>query len=252
VAFQIYGYDPDEMLEAALRLEDLKPDILDVNLGCPAKTVANSGAGVGLMKTPLRVAKIFKKLSSSIKIPVTGKIRLGWNESRNYLLIAKIIEENGGAAIALHARTKEQGYGGEADWDAIAEVKAAVKIPVIGNGNVRVPADITRMKAHTGCDAVMIGRAAVGNPWIFARRDREDITSSEVREMVHEHLDKHMAFYGERLGMMLFRKHAIQYLKLQRLPKVVRTKILLQDDPSAFLDSLDEVFERLEDSQAAA
>jgi tRNA-dihydrouridine synthase B len=243
VAFQIYGYDPDEILEAALRLEPLKPDILDINMGCPAKTVAHSGAGVGLMKTPLRVAHIFKKLSSTLKIPVTGKIRLGWNDCRNYLLIAKIIEDNGGAAIAIHARTKEQGYGGEADWDAIAEVKAAVKIPVIGNGNVREPGDIDRMKAHTGCDAVMIGRAAVGNPWIFARRSREEISSGEVRAMVHEHLEKHMAFYGERLGMMLFRKHAMQYLKLQKLPRAVRTKILLQEEPQAFLDSLDQVFE---------
>lgn len=243
VAMQIYGNDPDELLEAALRVEQLKPDILDVNLGCPARTVTHSGAGVGLMRTPLKVAHIFKKLSASLKIPVTGKIRLGWNDCRNYKLIARIIEENGGAAIAFHARTKEQGYGGEADWDAIAEVKAAVKIPVIGNGSVRVPGDIGRMKAHTGCEAVMIGRAAVGNPWIFSGRSRDEISAEEVRAMVHEHLEKHMAFYGDRIGMMLFRKHAMQYLKLQKLPKAVRTKILLQDDPAAFLASLDGVFE---------
>ena len=246
VAFQIYGDDPDELLEAALRVQELKPDIIDINMGCPAKTVAHSGAGVGLMRTPLKVARIFRKLSAALEIPVTGKVRIGWEDYRSYKLIARIVEENGGAALAVHGRTKEQGYGGEADWDAIAEVKAAVKIPVIGNGDVKVVADIDRMKAYTGCEAVMIGRAAVGNPWIFSRLDRSQVPPEAVRRMVRQHLERHMAFYGPRKGMMLFRKHAMQYLKLQRLPRATRTKILMQEDAEDFLAVLDETYAGLD------
>jgi tRNA-dihydrouridine synthase B len=246
VVFQIYGDDPDEILKAAVRVQELAPDIIDINLGCPAKTVANRGAGVGLMRTPLKVAQIFHNLSAALEVPLTGKIRLGWEDYRNYRLIARIIEENGGAAIAVHARTKEQGYSGQADWDAIAEVKAAVKIPVIGNGDVKAAADIERMKSYTGCEAVMIGRAAVGNPWIFSRLDRTQVTSEMLRQMVHQLLERNVAFYGAHKGLILFRKHAMQYLKLQRLPRATRTKIILQENAEDFLSLLDEAFAALD------
>jgi nifR3 family TIM-barrel protein len=239
VVFQVYGDDPDELLKAALRVQELSPDIIDINMGCPSKTVANRGAGVGLMRTPLKVAHIFRSLSAALEVPVTGKIRLGWEDYRNYTLIARIVEENGGAAIAVHGRTKEQAYGGQADWDAIAEVKSAVKIPVIGNGDVKSAADIDRMKSYTGCEAVMIGRAAVGNPWIFSRLDRTQVTSEILRQMVRQHLERNVAFYGEHKGLILFRKHAMQYLKLQRLPRLVRTEILLQGTPQDFLLQLE-------------
>ncbi|MGD0877532.1 MAG: tRNA-dihydrouridine synthase family protein [Anaerolineales bacterium] len=239
VVFQIYGDDPDEIVKAALRIQDLSPDIIDINMGCPSKTVANRGAGVGLMRTPLKVARIFRKLSASLDVPVTGKIRLGWDEQRNYRLIARIVEENGGAAIAVHGRTKEQGYRGQADWDAIAEVKAAVRIPVIGNGDVKSAADINRLKQYTGCEAVMIGRAAVGNPWIFSRLERAQVTPEMVHQMVCQHLERNVAFYGPHKGLILFRKHAMQYLKLQRLPRAVRTEILLQLTPQDFLFQLE-------------
>ncbi len=239
VVFQIYGDDPDEILKAALRVQELSPDIIDINMGCPAKTVTNFGAGVGLMRTPLKVAHIFSKLSVALNVPVTGKIRLGWKDCRNYLLIARIIEENGGAAIAVHGCTKEQLYRGDADWDAIAEVKRAVNIPVIGNGNVRTVADIERMKSYTGCDAVMIGRAAVGNPWIFARLDRAQVSAEMLLQMVHQHLERNLAFYGEHKGLILFRKHAMQYLKFRNMPRSVRTKILLQKDAANFLSLLE-------------
>lgn len=242
VVFQIYGDDPEELLEAALRLQEKRPDIIDINMGCPARTVANRGAGVGLMRTPLKVARIFRKLSAALEVPVTGKIRLGWDDYRSYKLIARIVEENGGAAVVVHGRTKEQGYGGQANWDAIAEVKAAVKIPVIGNGDVKSVVDIEWMKAHTGCEAVMIGRAAVGNPWIFSRLDRSQVTPEMVRQMVHQHLERNLAFYGPRKGLLLFRKHALQYLKLQRLPRATRTKILLQDQVDGFLALLEETY----------
>jgi tRNA-dihydrouridine synthase B len=239
VVFQIYGDDPDEILKAALRIQELSPDIIDINMGCPSKTVANRGAGVGLMRTPLKVARIFRKLSAALKVPLTAKIRLGWEGQRNYALIARIVEENGAAAIAVHGRTKEQGYRGEADWDAIAEVRAAVKIPVIGNGDVKTVADIDRMQQYTGCQAVMIGRAAVGNPWIFSRLERSQVTPEMVHQMVCRHLERSVAFYGPHKGLILFRKHAMQYLKLQRLPRSVRTEILLQGTPQDFLSMLE-------------
>ena len=245
VVFQIYGDEPDEILKAALRIQELHPDIIDINMGCPSKTVANRGAGVGLMRTPLKIARIFRNLSAALEVPVTGKIRLGWEGQRNYALIARIVEENGGAAIAVHGRTKEQGYRGQADWDAIAEVKAAVSIPVIGNGDVKSVADIERMKQYTGCEAVMIGRAAVGNPWIFARLDREQVTPEMVHQMVCRHLERTVAFYGPHKGLILFRKHAAQYLKLQRLPRAVRTEILLQATPQDFLSQLEKNYDRL-------
>ncbi len=239
VVFQIYGDDPDEIVQAALRVQELKPDIVDINMGCPAKTVTNIGAGVSLMRTPLKVAEIFSKLSAALKIPVTGKIRLGWEDCRNYLEIARIIADNGGAAVAVHGRTKEQRYRGEADWDAIAAVKQAVQIPVIGNGDVRTTADIERMKRHTGCDAVMIGRAAVGNPWIFSRLDPPQVSDEMRRQMVHEHLRRSVAFYGEDKGLFLFRKHAVQYLGFHHIPREARKVILTQENPCVFLSMLD-------------
>lgn len=239
VVFQLYGDDPEEILKAALRVQELSPDIIDINMGCPAHTVADLGAGVGLMRTPLKVAHIFSKLSAALKMPVTGKMRLGWEDCRNYVLIARIIEENGGAAIVVHGRTKEQLYSGNADWDAIAEVKRAVKIPVIGNGDVRTVADIERMKRYTGCDAVMIGRAAVGNPWIFARLDRAQVSVEMLLQMMHRHLERSLAFHGEHKGLILFRKHAMQYLKFRNMPRSVRTKIFLQEDAGNFLSLLE-------------
>ena len=191
------------------------------------------------MRTPLKVAQIFHKLSRVLNVPVTGKIRLGWEDSRNYRLIARVIEENGGAAIAVHGRTQEQGYSGRANWDAIAEVKQAARIPVIGNGDVKTVADIENMKRYTGCDAVMIGRAAVGNPWIFAHLDRVQVSAEMMLQMVHQHLHRSMAFYGEHKGLILFRRHALQYLKFQNLPRAVRASIISQKDAGNFLSLLD-------------
>jgi nifR3 family TIM-barrel protein len=248
VVFQIYGDDPDTILKAALMVQEMGPDIIDVNMGCPAKSVAARGAGVGLMRTPLKVAHIFRKLSSSLRVPVTGKIRLGWEDRRTYKLIARIVEENGGSLIALHGRTKEQSYSGEANWDAIAEVRAAVKIPVIGSGDVKTVSDIERMKKHTGCDGVMIGRAAIANPWIFSKLDREQVSPEQVHEIVKSHLERNIQFYGPEDGQRLFRKHAVQYLLMRRLTREDRKRILQRTPPNEFLAMLDEIYTPAMDS----
>jgi tRNA-dihydrouridine synthase B len=234
------------MLAAALAVQELGPDIIDVNMGCPAKKVANRGSGVGLMRTPLKVACIFRKLTANLQVPVTGKMRLGWDDCRTYPLIARIVEENGGALVALHGRTKEQGYGGEADWEPIAEVKAAVKIPVIGNGDVKTVADIARMKAYTGCEAVMVGRAAVANPWIFSHLEREQVTPAQLRATLHLHLEKNIAFYGPEDGERLFRKYAMQYLGLHKLDREARKEILRKHPAGEFAQVLQRIQAEME------
>jgi nifR3 family TIM-barrel protein len=242
ITFQIYGDDPDLILEAALKIEPLKPDIIDLNMGCPAKSIADRGAGVGMMPSPLKIAETFKKLTFALKVPVTGKIRLGWDRDKNYKLIARIVEENGGSLIAIHGRTKEQRYSGQADWDAIAEVKSTVKIPVIGSGDVRTVADIQRMKGHTNCDAVMIGRGAIANPWIFMGMDREQVPAELLKQTVHEHLQKSIQFYGEEDGQRLFRKYAVQYLLLKTLDRNSRKEILKERPSGEFLEMLNQVY----------
>lgn len=241
VTIQIYGDDPQVMLEAALIAQDLGPDIIDVNMGCPAKSVAHRGCGVGLMRNPRRVGEIFAKLTANLRIPVTGKIRLGWDDCISYREVAHIAEDNGAALLAVHGRTKNQGYGGQANWDAIGEVKSLVKIPVIGNGDVRRVEDIQRMKNHTGCDAVMIGRGAIANPWIFAGLDREAVTPAQVRQAMRQHLEKNVAFYGDEDGERLFRKHAMHYLGLHSLDREARKNILRKRPPGEYMDILREI-----------
>jgi nifR3 family TIM-barrel protein len=213
MTIQIYGHEPDRLVEAAKRVQELEPDIVDLNMGCYVKDIAERGAGSGMLRFPERIAYYFARVSRELRVPVTGKIRLGWDDdARNYLTIAKILEDNGASLIAVHARTKAQAYHGSADWDAIAEIKQALTIPVIGNGDVKTVADIARMKNHTGCDGVMIGRGAIGNPWIFSGRDRNEVSLQERVDLLRRHLALNLEFYGQRGGLILFRKHAARYI----------------------------------------
>ena len=240
VAFQIFDSDPDRLLEAALRLQELGPDIIDINMGCSVSAVSGRGAGAGLLRSPLTVARIFKKLSRALEVPVTGKIRLGWDEAgRNYLLVARIIEESGGALVAVHGRTKAQRYQGQADWDAIAQVKQALSIPVLGNGDVYSVAGIDRIKDHTGCDGVMIGRGAIGNPWIFSRLERSQVSPDQVRQVLLRHLERMLSFYGSQQGLLKFRKHASRYLNPLLLPQELREQALTAEKPEEFLRLID-------------
>ncbi|MDX9991454.1 MAG: tRNA-dihydrouridine synthase family protein [Anaerolineales bacterium] len=241
LTFQIYGDDPDVILEAALIAQDLGPDIIDINMGCPAKSVVYRGCGVGLMRDPHKVGLIFSKLTAKLRIPVTAKMRLGWDDCLNYREIAHVAEDNGAALIAVHGRTKKQGYGGQANWDAIGEIKSLLKIPVIGNGDVKRVADIRRMKDQTGCDAVMIGRGAIANPWIFSGIDRENVSPQQVRETMGRHLEKNVAFYGGEDGERLFRKHAMHYLGLHSLDREARRNILRKRPAGEYLDILHEI-----------
>lgn len=213
MVFQIFGNNAQMILEAALRIEAMEPDIIDINMGCSTRKVSGRGAGAGMMPQPELVQETFSLLSQNLKVPVTGKIRLGWDESqKNYKEIAKIMVDNGAELISMHGRTKQQKYGGLANWDAIADLRASVSVPVIGNGDVKTPDDIDRMKAHTGCDAVMIGRAAIGNPWIFSRIERVDVRVEDILSAVRLHAREMVHYYREPFGLRQFRKHLKRYL----------------------------------------
>lgn len=240
VVYQVFDDDPDRLVKAVLKLRTRNPDIIDINMGCSAKCVSGRGAGAGLLRTPDKIAAIFSQLTRVLDIPVTGKIRLGWDgDSLNYHETARIIEENGGVMIAVHGRTRAQGYTGSADWDAIAEVRQSVKIPVIANGDVKTTADIERVKTHTGCPAVMIARAAIGNPWIFSRLDRDQVPVEMLRTTMLEHLDAMCSFYGPQRGLVLFRKYAARYLASFQLTKEIRQSLMTSETGDQFFRLLD-------------
>lgn len=213
MVFQIFGNDARQILAAAQRIEAWGADIIDINMGCSVPKVSEKGAGVGMMRQPQLVAETFRLLSQHLRVPVTGKLRLGWDEtSQNYLEIAKIMVDNGAALVALHGRTRSQKYRGQANWDAIAKLKQSVNVPVLGNGDVRTVADIDRLKAHTGCDGVMIGRAALGNPWLLARIEREELTFGQMTAVFRQHLHEALTYYGTRDGLQNINRHLKKYL----------------------------------------
>lgn len=237
MTFQIFGNDEVKIEEAARQIEQLGPDIIDLNMGCSVPKVSGHGSGAALLREPAKIGRIFARLTRALSVPVTGKIRLGWdNQSLNYLEVAKVLEDNGAALIAVHGRTKAQAYNGQANWDAIAAIKQAVKIPVIGNGDVQCVADIKRIKRHTGCDAVMIARAAIGNPWIFQRKDIHQITLGEKSKLIHRHLNLMLDFYGEERGLILFRKHVVKYVRGLAHIAQVKTQLVTCTHPEEFIE----------------
>jgi tRNA-dihydrouridine synthase B len=214
VVFQIFDNDPSRIIAAAKLIFQLNPDILDINLGCSAKKVSNRGAGAGLLRTPDLIKDIFSELVKISPIPVTAKIRLGWDDSSlNYLDIARLLEDNGASLIAVHGRTKIQAYSGLSDWQAIAEIKQTVHIPVIANGDVKSLEDIDKIKLITDCDGVMIGRGSIGNPWIFSRIDHNLLSLEETKQVILDHLRLMTDFYGPDWGHVIFRKHLKAYLR---------------------------------------
>lgn len=251
MVFQIFGNDAQKILSAAQRIEALEPDIIDINMGCSTRRVSGRGAGVGMMKTPDLIADTFRLLSTHLNVPVTGKIRLGWEENRNYLEVGKILEDNGASLVAIHGRTKEQKYNGLADWDAIAELKQSLSIPVIGNGDIFTPDDIDRMLSYTGCDAVMIGRGAIGNPWIFSRIPEEAVSYQMLYDTIQIHFKEMMGYHGEKHGIPMFRKHFKRYIERLPTPPAELPAMLRVGTAAEFLSLLEQLFADIEGLEAA-
>jgi nifR3 family TIM-barrel protein len=242
VFFQIYGNNPETIVAAALQLQEARPDAIDINMGCPNRSITGRGAGAGLMRTPKKAARIMKSLKSALKVPVTAKIRLGWQDCQNGLLLARIVEEYGGSLVAVHARSKEQGHQGDPDLAALAEIKETLSIPVLGNGGILNTNDIQYMKNATHCDGVMIGRAAILNPWIFSGLERENIPPDRVQETLLEHLERSLSFYGSENGLVLFRKFAAGYLKPYDLDQETRKELLTEIDAGEFKTQIKSIF----------
>ncbi len=227
VIFQIYDSDEERLLQAAHAIRALEPDAIDVNMGCSVRSVSGRGAGAGLLREPGKIERIVSSLVSELDLPITAKIRLGWDDlDRNYMQVAQAIERAGASLLAVHARTRQQGFRGEADWQAIAEIKSAIRIPVIGNGDVQTPEDARRMLAVTSCDGVMIGRAAMGNPWIFRDQVPEDVPIDELSLVVGTHLIRMLDFHGYEEGLLRFRKHLKRYLAPLQVSPQALTPIL--------------------------
>ena len=220
IGVQIAGYDPQQMAEAARWNVEHGAQIIDINMGCPAKKVCRVDAGSALMRDERLVEAICRAVVAAVPVPVTLKIRTGWaRTARNGLHIARIAQDSGIAALSVHGRTREDHYEGEAEYDTIAAIKQALRIPVIANGDVDTPEKARRVLEHTRCDALMIGRAAQGRPWIFREiahylatgEHLAPPTAFEVRRWLLEHLDQLHAFYGEGRGLRVARKHIQWY-----------------------------------------
>ncbi len=247
---QIFGEDPEIMAEAAAFIEEKhKPDIIDINMGCPAPKIVKTGSGAALMKNKKIAGNIIEEVVNRVNIPVTVKMRAGWDQNKkNAPEIAKIAEEKGAGAVTVHGRTRNQFYKGNADWNIIKNVKSAVKIPVIGNGDVFSPELARKMLEETGCDAVMVARGIQGNPWLFKRVShfiktgilREKPDYKDKIEMAIYHLQKSVDYYGQRVAIPKMRKHIAWYLKglpcsteikekINRINNLEKLKKVLQD-----------------------
>ena len=232
IGFQLYGKDPDKILKAAQILSKKKPDFFDINLGCSVKRVAGRGAGAGLLKNPESIKSIITKLVNNIKTPITAKIRLGWDQDTlNYRDLSRIIEDSGAVMIAVHARARDQNWQESANWNAIREIKEAVQIPVIGNGDVTSKKDIQIMIKQTGCDAVMIGRAAIGNPWIFSETNKTSLTAEQIIDVVKTHWLLMIAFYGPKKTSSFFKKHLKAYLSCPQFSHIDLKKLISMPNP---------------------
>jgi len=252
---QIFGNDPTTMADAVRIVDDYGADLIDLNMGCPVKKVVKNGAGAALLKDPGLVSQILESVRKATRKPLTVKIRSGWNlQSINAVQIARIAEQQGIDAVFVHARTAVQGFAGSADWRIIEEVKNSVGIKVIGNGDVKSGADAWRMIKMTGCDGVMIGRGALGNPWIFNEalnyqstvQTHSEPGLNERKEMILRHLERETIFLGQKEAVKRFRKHLLWYTKGIRGGASFRSRVTTISDQNLLLREIEAFFDQEE------
>ncbi len=249
---QIFGSDVESFKKAAQYIqENMKPDIIDINMGCPVPKVAVSAqAGSALLKDPDKIYQIVKSVVETVNVPVTVKIRSGWDSNHiNAKEVAKVCEKAGASAIAIHGRTRSQGYSGNADWNIIKQVKESVSIPVIGNGDIKSPIDAKKMLDQTGCDAVMIGRAALGNPWLIKEINYylqtgkllEKPTKEEKIKMIKKHLDYLLEIKPEKVALLEMRTHASYYLKGIKGSSSIKQEIFKTKTKEEFINIINQI-----------
>jgi len=254
IGIQIYGHIPDALVEAAVRAEEAHPDLIDINFGCPVNKIARRGAGSGMMRYPDQMVEITRRVAEAVKLPVTVKTRLGWDEDSKIIVdLAERLQDAGIAALTIHGRTRAQLYKGVADWTLIGEVKRnpRMHIPIIGNGDITTPEGAKEAFDRYGVDGIMIGRASFGHPWIF-REVKHYLATGEllppmsVRERVDlakRHLAKSLACKGDRVGIFEMRRHLSCYFKGLENFKETRLKLVTSTDPAELYATLDHIAE---------
>jgi nifR3 family TIM-barrel protein len=247
IGIQIFGSDPQILAYAAAKLSHSNADIIDINMGCPAPKITKNGEGAALMKNPSLISKIVKSVVASTTIPITVKIRKGWDDKTiNAVEIAKTIEDCGASAITVHGRTREEFYSGQADWSIIKSVKDAVRIPVIGNGDVTDSISAKKMLEETNCDAIMIGRGAQGNPWVFdqitkfIKHDKivNRPSCNEILDTIIKHMDMMIDLKGKHTGIIEMRKHIAWYIKGLRNSSNIKQIIFQLDNKEEIINIL--------------
>ena len=242
LGIQIFGNRADVIAEAAAIAESLKPDFIDINMGCPARNVVGSGSGSALIVDPLKAESVADAVVRRVKIPVSVKIRIGWDDSsRNYMEVSKRLEGTGISFLIVHGRTRSQFYSGKADWNAITEICSELKIPVIGNGDIISGKEAELRISESGCSAVMTGRGALGNPWIFSGAEHD---LSMMKSQLREHYNLMVDYYGHR-GIILMRKHSVKYIHNFKNASRVRSMMIRSEN----LDEIYEALEILEDNK---
>jgi len=255
IGIQIYGHIPESMVEAAKMAEEAKPEVIDLNFGCPVNKIAKRGAGSGMMREPDKLVEITRRVVEAVKLPVTVNTRLGWDEESKIIVdLAERLQDVGIAALTIHGRTRSQLYKGEADWTLIGEVKRnpRMRIPIIGNGDITTPEDAAQAFDRYGVDAIMIGRATFGRPWIFKEirhflntgEQLPPISVAEKVELAKKHLAKSIEVKGDRVGLLEMRRHLSSYFKGLDNFKETRLKLVTTNDPAELITVLDFINEK--------